>query len=601
MNIAELFVNLGIRGSEKTIGSLTQVKSGLGDAKNMAVETKVAILGAMYAVERLFAASGQRGTDLMNFNALLGTGSEMLQRYQYAARQAGLSNQEMTATFGKLAEAGTRMRLGGPMPTGFPLVQKLTGMQPEEMLAGGANPEIILKRLREYAQKEKDIVLRNATLRSFGLSDDMISALVRGKFNDNVLNSPDAMKNAFTLDQQKNLDNYRAGVEKLQSAWEKFIGDFNSEHGLKMLEDLTKVSTSVMALATSFEHLSRAIHLFDHMGTVFQGWSEIFTLIAMKLDDIMGVTPASEKAKPMWKRLEEAFGKDPGSKAPAWFTRMMGGIRDFKPQKEDESTSGQVPKKPSDKPGAVPKKLPATVKKPGGSPAGSPYVPAAPAKQGGILGTLPPKPTGPGVTPGGGPVWWDTSKAPKKPAAPAKTVPSWFMRMMQKLESVFTPVVKGNLETTAPPPDLTPRPPVSDMAPAAPTAPAKRRYVPGEDQDDTPHRRAAMRKWGNTTGRPTHDDQWDKDHPDKPKNWDRSKATPVPTRSLDVPPSPTAPSTRPVPPAAPAAAPSAGNTIHLEQNLNFQHEGKEPFQLADASKRGINEAFRTMNANGQAV
>src|ERR1700744_4238817 len=99
MDIGSLFLNLGIKGSEKTVGALTDVKKGLGELGSMSLEAKAGIVAAMYALEQLFATSGKAGTDLTNFNAITGESVKTLQQYQYAARQVGVSNQEVEGSF----------------------------------------------------------------------------------------------------------------------------------------------------------------------------------------------------------------------------------------------------------------------------------------------------------------------------------------------------------------------------------------------------------------------------------------------------------------------------------------------------------------------
>ncbi len=127
MNAGEFFVNLGVKGSEKTIGALTSVKKGLGELGTISLETKAAIVGATYALERLFEVSGKTGTELTNFNALTGLSTKQLQQYQYALMQAGGSAEDMTATIEGIQEAMARVDLNKGVPEGLALLSKYAG------------------------------------------------------------------------------------------------------------------------------------------------------------------------------------------------------------------------------------------------------------------------------------------------------------------------------------------------------------------------------------------------------------------------------------------------------------------------------------------
>src|SRR5580698_7170089 len=187
MDIGSLFLNLGVRGTDKTVGALTNVKKGLSETASLSLEAKAGIVGAIYALERLFATSGKAGTNLANFNAVTGESVKTLQQYQYAARQVGISNEDVEGSFKGLQSAMTKTLIGEGAPKGLARVGLLTGgISQQDIKKFAEQPQLLIQRLQEYSKKETNIGLRNETLKSFGISEGMIAALSRQAFRPDV-------------------------------------------------------------------------------------------------------------------------------------------------------------------------------------------------------------------------------------------------------------------------------------------------------------------------------------------------------------------------------------------------------------------------------
>lgn len=276
MNIGELFIQLGIKGTDKTVSALGDVGKGLKNTASLSLEAKAGIIGAMYALEKLFSASGQKGTDLTNLNTLIGVSTKTLQQYQYAARQVGVSNQEVDGTFKSLQSTMTKTLMGEGAPKGLARVSLLTGgMDANDIKEFAEHPEKLLQKLQEYAQKETNVGLRNETLKSFGVSDNMISALDRNAFR------PEVLSKAPTYS-----DSEIAALDKANVAWsnlgakiEMAVGHFNALHGGQLVKDISMITDKVLGLAESFLRLADKLDLFKQIGKVFEGWGIIFDKI----------------------------------------------------------------------------------------------------------------------------------------------------------------------------------------------------------------------------------------------------------------------------------------------------------------------------------
>lgn len=283
MNVGELFVQLGVKGAEKTIGALKGIKYGLGDIGSASLETKAALVGAMYAMERLFATSGKAGTDLTNMSTLLGVSTKTLQEYEYAARQAGVSNQEVEGSFKALQNTMAKTLMGEGAPKGLARFAQLTGnISPKDIEQFAKQPQLLMQRLQEYARKETSLPLRNEVLKSFGLSDSMIAAMGRNAFRPEILRKAPA----YSDSEVASLDKANIAWSNLGNKIEMAFGHFNAKHGQALVNDISMITDKVLKLAESFDKFATKLHVFEIIGKAFEGWGIIFDKMAGPLATI---------------------------------------------------------------------------------------------------------------------------------------------------------------------------------------------------------------------------------------------------------------------------------------------------------------------------
>lgn len=288
MEIGQLFLNLGIKGADKTVGALTNVKKGLGEVGSMSLEAKAGILGAMYALEQLFASSGRAGTDLTNFNAVTGESVQMLQQYQYAARQVGVSNSDVESSFKTLQSAMAKTAMGQAPPAGLAQVSLalqragLGGINQKDVEKFAKQPELLLQRLQQYAGVERNQALKNEVLKSFGISEGMVAGLNRQAFK------PEILKKAPTYSDREvgQLDKANVAWSNLGNKVQMAVGHFNAMHGGQLVNDISKIVDQIIKLANAFVKLSEKLKLFEGIGKIFEGWTKIFGVINGEVDTI---------------------------------------------------------------------------------------------------------------------------------------------------------------------------------------------------------------------------------------------------------------------------------------------------------------------------
>lgn len=283
INVGELFVSLGVKGTGKAIDAIDSVKKGLQGIASTSLETKAAIVAAIYALERLFTSSGQRGTALENFSALSGIATKTVQQYQWAAQQVGLSNEEVTGTFINLQKNMTKTLLGKGAPEGLGMFARKGGnVTSEDIAEYQKHPEELLQKLQQYAQTEKNVGLRNEVLESFGVGGNMIAALQRNAFNPKALNSAPT----YSDQQITQLDKANVAWKNLGSQVEMIFGKLNARHGAELVGDVEKLIGPLGKVIESLVKLAEKIKLFEGLRIIFEGMAKAIDVLATSLEKL---------------------------------------------------------------------------------------------------------------------------------------------------------------------------------------------------------------------------------------------------------------------------------------------------------------------------
>lgn len=207
-SVGDLFVNLGIKGADKTIGAISSTTKGMGELGSASLQAKAAIIAALYAIERLFSESGKFGTELTNFGLVTGQSAEELQRWQYGMKLAGGTADEMTGTINKLRQAMASISIGEGIPNGLLILSQAAGGidfskkdDPFYML------KAFQKALKNLQNDPLSKTLAEKFLSNVGITPNFIAGTLKGKFDEKVLNSAPIIskKSLETLDREREL------------------------------------------------------------------------------------------------------------------------------------------------------------------------------------------------------------------------------------------------------------------------------------------------------------------------------------------------------------------------------------------------------------
>jgi len=280
VKIADLFVNIGIGGAEKSVRSLSNVDKSMGNIASTSLEAKAAIIGMVYALQRLSASSNAQGTALNNFALTTGMSTKRLQQFQHAGRQYAATNDEMTNSLVGLQKKMTDIAIGGGTPKGMPFLAQHVGL-PKDI----ENTEEMFFKLQEFATKFKnDPSKATWVLDSFGIGKNLQAGMFDGGFNEKVF----SQANAYSTGQIKSLNEMRKQWTNLFEDIEHRMGQMNIKWMSKMLPDIQKLVTEVFKMVDAFSALAEKLEIIKAIGMVFEGWGLIFKGITYAVSGEIG-------------------------------------------------------------------------------------------------------------------------------------------------------------------------------------------------------------------------------------------------------------------------------------------------------------------------
>lgn len=292
MKIADLFINLGVKGSEAAVSTFGKINDGVKEIGASSLATKAAILGVVYGLEQMMSASAKNGMELQQFANLTGISTDVLQRWQYMARQSGVSADEMSSSFKNVQAAMDKMNTGQGAPKGIEAIARSLQKTGSGLDINRAVKDTVymMDKLREYAATTQDSPARaNDWLNSFGLGEGTIQMMRTNKMKmENI--KPDQIYSKGEIGQ---LGQVEVAWSNLGKKVEMAFGHLTSKHGLSIVQDISKVTESVFHLADAFIKLAESLKVFKLLAMAAEGLSMIFD--PTRKDGLAGIANQLDK------------------------------------------------------------------------------------------------------------------------------------------------------------------------------------------------------------------------------------------------------------------------------------------------------------------
>lgn len=312
MKVGDLFVNLGIKGEQKTIGALTGVFKGMGDVKSMSLETKAAIVGVFYGLERLMAHSAALGTSLTQSSTLLDISAKKLQQWQYAGVQAGDTAEGVVGSIKGINSAMAELYVGGGPAQYLGLVgERLLGKGGFDINRAMKDPLYVLERLQTLA---KDSSIPTGVLtkifQSFGVGEGTNVALRKGAFNDANFGRAPILS-----------DNTLSQLQRVQAEWTNFeqhvtniFAHLAASHGGAFIKELDQIAVSFGHVVVNLDNIAQKIGLFTTLAHALEGIANTMELISNPdkfLKSESGEALPGFSSSPVGKFFNDLLGSSP--------------------------------------------------------------------------------------------------------------------------------------------------------------------------------------------------------------------------------------------------------------------------------------------------
>lgn len=289
--VADLFVNLGVRGVDDTVKKISNVKSGIGEVKEMSLATKAAIVGMLYGLERLVSVSNQAGTAMTSFGAATGLSMQRLQEFQYAGQTVGVSHEETLNTIKGIQSAIANMKAGKGAPEALAWFRSI----PANVINGPDGPYRLIEVLQSQLKKmPKD--LARILLPSLNIGDNVNAAMQRGVYNKKVYD--EAPK--YSDKQLQEFTKIGAGWALLFQKVQMIIGNLNAEHGLELVQSLNTIIDAMGRLTMALNELAKFLQVPNAINGTIRGSAQM-------LNDEAGFFENLYNLK--GKKAADAFGK----------------------------------------------------------------------------------------------------------------------------------------------------------------------------------------------------------------------------------------------------------------------------------------------------
>jgi hypothetical protein len=176
LKVGELFVQIGLKGAEQVAKGMSDVAKRFKSLADLSWETKAAVLGAIYGLERFAQMAAGNGMAMRNFNAETGLSVETLQRWQIAGKQFGITNEEMAGSIKNVQSVMGKMLSGQNAPSGWADISRTVGLD----ITRVQDTYYVMEKLREYAKKTKlPVTLANEYISSFVGNEKVVGMLRR--------------------------------------------------------------------------------------------------------------------------------------------------------------------------------------------------------------------------------------------------------------------------------------------------------------------------------------------------------------------------------------------------------------------------------------
>lgn len=311
--VGELFVKIGVKGSEQANRSLRETKGGLTNIAQEGWKAKIAIMAAIAAIEKMFSSSAKMGTSLMLTSTALGLDAKKLGDLQFAMSRAGMSASDTNAALSSLSKTFADIALNKIPPDMFIPLKELAGIDIADMTDPSKLPAVLDKLWK--LSKTGNMPILTQFFQGAGINEQFVSALRL------LEKPPSSYKDPFNFGKSaKDLMRIDVKLDDLQRRFNDISKNFTLKFGDKLLPAIER-------LAAVLDKLLTLVYKLDSLVGFFSKVSDFAGFITDALSQKVEAIPKSYEAAKAGNYGEAALiplkAMLAGSPAEFWGKQLM--------------------------------------------------------------------------------------------------------------------------------------------------------------------------------------------------------------------------------------------------------------------------------------
>jgi hypothetical protein len=313
-SVGELFVNIGVKGADKTIGAIKSVGDGMKGIASMSLEAKAAILAALYALDKIAESSLNFGTSIQNLSVLTGENGEVFQRWGKAAEQAGVKFDDATSSIVAMQKIMAIFQTKHTLPDGLQFLAEQVpgGLDLNRM---GSDLNYMLGFVQRAFHAHLPPAVLNQLMSELGWNQGAIIAGKKGAFDPSNLSRMPIESNK----QIQALADINKEQVQMSQKWQKLSADLTAEHGGGLMYEIGSLSDAIIFLIRELDKFFVWVENKFGIGPDSLKDKDPNASLPTKLNNILKAIPGSgllEKGEDRVKALQKSILELPSRNLP---------------------------------------------------------------------------------------------------------------------------------------------------------------------------------------------------------------------------------------------------------------------------------------------
>lgn len=293
--VGELFIQLGIKGTDVVGKGIEGAKNGMEGLASAAGEASLAILGVVAGLEETFRRTGAQAHDMMALGDATGITVEKLGGLRNAFRQFGGEN-ELASTLQAIQKVQTDISrnkgVSGEQGQFFTQTHAdMKRFKEDSVYALELGRQLVQSMPKNTASEIGKI---QQLLASVGMSgNNTYSMLLRAKKDFTNLKPGDVIGTGET----RSLNASYIGIKNVLDKIEKFAAHKSAIFGPDFVKNLTMVTENILKLVSALSDVGEKLKIFETIGNVFKGFGELAGDTATILEAALGNKKAQKELK----------------------------------------------------------------------------------------------------------------------------------------------------------------------------------------------------------------------------------------------------------------------------------------------------------------